>query len=95
MGDYRRYVITSVTITGHEHYGVIVIMPSGEAGWIESEYLDDVRVAPENWPAIGSVVEAVVLGPQTRDGRWRLCTRPSCFAEARTAAKADNQSHDA
>lgn len=87
MADYVRHAVISVTVTGHEHYGVIVRMPSGEPGWIESEYLDDTHVAPESWPVVGSVLEAVVLGPKTRDGRWRLCTRPSCFDEARAAAE--------
>lgn len=87
MSDYRRYSVVPVTVTGHAHYGVLVTVPSGEPGWIESEYLDDVRVQPEDWPPIGSVVDAVVLGPRTRDGRWRLCTSPTCFEEARAAGE--------
>jgi hypothetical protein len=90
MGEVRRFSIASVTVIGHEHYGVLVRMPSGEPGWIESEYLDDERVATQDWPQMGAVLDAVVLGPRTRDGRWRLCTRPSCFAEARAAARDDN-----
>jgi hypothetical protein len=71
-------------VTGHAPWGVLIVVPSGEPGWIETHYLDDVRVPAENWPASGSVLEAVVLGPRTRDGRWRLCTRPSVLARART-----------
>jgi len=83
MSEYLRGQIVSVTVTGAAHYGVLVTVPSGERGWIESHYLDDVRVPLEDWPASGTLLEAVVLGPRTRDGRWRLSTRPSVLAAAR------------
>jgi predicted RNA-binding protein with RPS1 domain len=44
MSEYLRGQIVSVTVTGAAHYGVFVTVPSGERGWIESHYLDDVRV---------------------------------------------------
>ena len=85
--DYQRNSIVECVVRGHAHYGVLVDTPSGEPGWIESEYLDDVPVAPSDWPPIDAVVTAVVLGPRTRDGRWRFCARPSCLAEALAAQR--------
>ena len=83
QAPYRRGDVIEVAVTGHAHYGVLVTVPTGERGWIESHYLDDARVAQQDWPERGSVLDAVVLGPQTRDGRWRLTTRPTALVAAR------------
>jgi hypothetical protein len=82
---YERGTVVDVVVTGRTSYGVLVNAPSGEPGWIESGFLDDVAVRLEDWPQIGTVLTAVVLGPRTRDGRWRFCARPSYVASARAA----------
>jgi predicted RNA-binding protein with RPS1 domain len=83
MPEYERGQVINVTVTGAARWGVLVEVPSGEPGWIESHYLDDVRVPVEDWPSSGTTMDAVVLGPRTNDGRWRLSTRPSVLAAAR------------
>jgi hypothetical protein len=57
--------------------------PSGERGWIEPDYIHDVRIESEAWPKVGSTVMGVILGPITRDGRRRLSCRASSLAAAR------------
>ena len=76
MAAYRRGDIVDCVVTGHAHWGVLFTMPGGEPGWIEGDYLDDVKVPPEKWPAEGTVVRAVVLD-HLPDGRWWLSARPS------------------
>lgn len=94
---YVRYDVIECVVRGHAHYGILVWTPSGEPGWIESEYFQDpvfdggrpprvvnlVSLQRENWPVVGATIVAGVLGPRTRDGRWRLSARPSYLATCR------------
>jgi hypothetical protein len=84
QGEYVVHEIVDCTVTGYARYGVLIAMPSGAPGWIESEYLDDWPVARERWPAVGSVVTAVVLGQS--HGRWRLSARQSRIELTRRTA---------
>ena len=86
MSAYGRGDVVDCVVDGHADWGVLVQTPSGEPGWIESEYVDDVRVDREAWPEVGSTVTGVILGPLMRDGRWRLSSRPSSLAAAQRVA---------
>jgi ribosomal protein S1 len=68
------------TVTAHRPFGIFVDLGDPVAtGLVQiTEFLDSGRMTPEQYPAIGETVTAVVLG-HTDEGRkqvW-LCLRPS------------------
>ncbi len=62
------------TVTGAQHYGVLIRTDSGERGWIESDYVSDVRPGRDEWPGVGTALRGLVLG-YTKDGRIRIALR--------------------
>lgn len=83
-GDNARYALLEVTVQAHARYGLVVRSAAGEDGFVDSDYIADQPVPPEDWPAVGTHLWGVVLG-HTRDGRLRLCTAPKYVAVARSA----------
>jgi hypothetical protein len=62
------------TVTGAQHYGILIQTDSGERGWVEEEYLSDRKLRREEWPPVGVSLRGLVLG-YARDGRIRVCLR--------------------
>lgn len=69
-----RGAVVQFTVSGHQHYGVLVTTDEGERGWIEAEYLSKDQLSQAQWPAIGTRLRGLVLG-YTADGRVRVCMR--------------------
>lgn len=78
----RRFPVGSVvrgTVTAHHPFGVFVDLGDPVAlGLVQvTEFLDGGRMTPEQYPAVGEAVTAVVLGhtDERRKQVW-LCVRP-------------------
>jgi hypothetical protein len=63
------------TVTGHQHYGLIIRTDSDEPGWVEGEYISDLSLRPDQWPPAGTMLRGLVLGYTLPDGRIRVCMR--------------------
>jgi hypothetical protein len=74
MERLRRGDEVSFTVTGAQHYGVLIATESGERGWIEDEYLSDETLSGAEWPQVGVTLRGLVLG-YTLDGRIRVALR--------------------
>jgi hypothetical protein len=74
MGRYSRGNSVRFTVTGTQHYGVLIRTDSGECGWIEAEYISESVLHPDEWPPVGTSLQGLVLG-YTSDGRVRVCLR--------------------
>jgi predicted RNA-binding protein with RPS1 domain len=73
--DPRRGLVVTGEVVGHQHYGPVVLVDTGERGFVDSADVSDARPVPVDlWPAVGDRVRAVVLGV-ARDGRVRLSLR--------------------
>jgi hypothetical protein len=60
-----------------EGHGLIVTLDIGERRWIEGDWVrDDLAVRHDQWPPLGTRLDAVVLGVP-EDGEVRLCCVPS------------------
>ncbi|GAA4636124.1 hypothetical protein GCM10023196_084680 [Actinoallomurus vinaceus] len=84
--ELKRWTIVLGEVVAHMPYGLRVRVPSGEIGVLDSAYLDDVPVAPSDWPDVGSRI-TVVSGGRTSGGQLRLSARPSHLAHARELAR--------
>ena len=74
MGTHARGDEVQVSVTGFQHYGVLVETDAGEAGWIEAEYLSNQMLTQDDWPGVGTSLRGLVLG-YTADDRIRVCLR--------------------
>jgi hypothetical protein len=84
MREFRRYSIVRGTVSGRQHYGLLVTLESGDRGFVDVTYVSDESQPAAEWPETGRPVEAVVLGT-TRDDRVRLCTRATDLEFVRSA----------
>lgn len=84
----RRFQLVRCEVTGHRgRFGVDVNVTApvpDVPAFIDFVMLsDDEHVAPENFPAIGSSLDAVTIDFMP-DGELRLSARPSSLARARS-----------
>jgi hypothetical protein len=86
---HRRYDVIPCTVTSHVRYGLIVTLDTGERGWIEDDRIrDDRSICRDQWPAVGTQLDAVVLGV-LENGRVCLCSMPSYVEVIRHAFDPD------
>jgi hypothetical protein len=79
--ELPRWSVVEGTVVGHRPYGLIVRVPSGQTGVVDSAMIADSALAPSDWPAVGEVITVVGAG-YTGAGQLRLSARPSHLAEA-------------
>lgn len=82
--ELRKYSLVECRITRHQHYGLVVrTVPGDQPGFVDSSAISDQPYAsPADWPVAGETLMCVILG-DTRDGRFRLSSRPRDVALAR------------
>ena len=81
-----KWSVAGGTVISHMHYGLGAQVPSGEIGVVVRDRIADGPVAPKIWPAVGSMITAVVegyAGNRYAGSQLRLSTRPSHLEEAR------------
>lgn len=76
--------ILKVTVTKHRHFGFFVDVPDTKhEGLVEIMHIkDEIGVSPTEFPAIGSEIEAIVLGFREHNHQIVLSIKPSDFAKA-------------
>lgn len=75
--------ILKVTVTKHRHFGFFVDIPDTKyEGLVEIMHIKDrKRVSPTDFPAIGSHIEAIVLGFREHNHQIALSIKPSDFTK--------------
>lgn len=74
----------SVTVKRHEQFGVFVAIPGVPFDGLVKihEFTDGPRMTAANYPPVGAVLDAVVLGFHDRDQEIWLSMKPSLLGEA-------------
>lgn len=71
-----KYTTLYGTVTGRPIYGVVVETDAGSPGFVDSDFIADVPLGRDAWPAVGARLRVMVLA-STRDGRLALSARES------------------
>lgn len=72
-----KYTTLYCTVTSQQDYGVVVETDAGPRGYIDSEFIADVPLSRDEWPAVGTRLRVMVLAGTGDSRRLALSARES------------------